>query len=245
MKTILSKCIQKSLKYRFRILAGLLFLVFLISTWFVFYQKPKYPEALHISLQEQLKQIIQSTLLKQQPLSHNLQFQKMWTEVAGQKDQIKAFFRYSFDSEDGARLFVQGQATMVRNTVDDIQDLWRVIDIKTNNDKIEFSKPIVLLSGSKNQKADANIDTDTDTDTTTDTDIDTTTATDTTTDTDADTDTTTKTNTPQETHTDKDASTDKKRNTETDTKKLKINTGPDTDTETNKDLGVDESSDNR
>ena len=41
--------------YRFRILSGLLFVVFLLSTWFVFYQKPKYPEALHISLQETAK----------------------------------------------------------------------------------------------------------------------------------------------------------------------------------------------
>ena len=134
--------------YRFRILSGLLFFIFLISTWFVFYQKPKYPESLHLSLQEQLKQIIQSTLLKQQPLAQNLQFQKMWTEADRQKDQINAFFRYSFDSEDGAKLFVKGQAIMTRNKVDDIQDLWRVVDIQTNGDKIEFAKPIVLLSDS-------------------------------------------------------------------------------------------------
>ena len=140
--------------YRFRILSGLLFVVFLLSTWFVLYQKPKYPEALHISLQEQLKQIIQSTLLKQQPLAQNLQFHKMWTESASQKDQIKAVFRYSFDSSDGARLSVQGQATMVRNTVDDIQDLWRVTDIQTNNNKIEFSEPIVLFADPSAKRED-------------------------------------------------------------------------------------------
>ena len=41
--------------YRFRILSGLLFLIFLISTWFLFYQKPKYPETLHLSLSGTIK----------------------------------------------------------------------------------------------------------------------------------------------------------------------------------------------
>ena len=132
--------------YRFRILSGILFLVFLISTWFVLYQKPKYPEALHISLQEQLKQIIHATLQKQKPLAQNLQFQKMWTEATRKKHQIKAFFQYSFEDKEGVRLSVKGQATMIRKTVDDTHDLWRVHHIQTNNTKMAFPEPFLLFS---------------------------------------------------------------------------------------------------
>ena len=41
---------------------------------------------------------------------------------------------------------MKGQATMVRKIVDEKHDLWRVINIQTNNTELEFKEPVVLLS---------------------------------------------------------------------------------------------------
>ena len=140
--------------YRFRILSGFLFCIFLICTWLAFYQKPKYPESLHISLQEQLKNIIQETLLKKQPQAKNLQFQKMWTQATYQRDQISAHFKYSFDDKDGVSISVSGQALMNRKNIDNSKkhELWSVDHFQTNNTSLKFDEPITLFSG----KVDSN-----------------------------------------------------------------------------------------
>ena len=135
--------------YRFRILSGFLFCIFLVCTWLAFYQKPKYPENLHISLQEQLKSLIQETLLKKQPAAQNLQFQKMWTQATYKKDQISAHFQYSFDDKDGVNVSVSGKALMNRKSVDSSRkyDLWSVDHIQTSNTSLKFEEPITLFSG--------------------------------------------------------------------------------------------------
>ena len=162
---------QKSLfakikPYRFRILSGLLFCVFLVCTWLAFYQKPKYPESLHISLQEQLKNIIQETLLKKQPQAQNLQFQKIWTQATYQKDQISAHFKYSFDDKDGVSISVSGQALMNRKNIDNSKkhELWSVDHIQTNNTGLKFDEPITLFSGKVDSKTKEVEDTEEDTD---------------------------------------------------------------------------------
>ena len=134
--------------YRFRILAGALFCAFLISTWFVFHQKPQYPEELHISLQEQLKNIIQETLSKQKPQAKNLQFQKMWTQSTKKQDQISAHFKYSFDDETDVNVSVEGQALMNRKSLgaSEKYDLWSVDHIQINNTQMEFLEPITFFS---------------------------------------------------------------------------------------------------
>lgn len=134
--------------YRFRILAGLLFCVFLISTWFVFHEKPHFPEALHITLQEQFRNIVQEKLAEQKPEARNLQFQKLWTEGT-KRDQITAHFQYSFDDADGVSFSVAGKAIMNQKSIDPERnhDLWTVDHIKTNNTNLEFKEPITLFSG--------------------------------------------------------------------------------------------------
>ena len=139
---------EKLKPYRFRILAGLLFCVFLISTWFVFHQKPDFPEVLHISLQEQFRNIVQEKLTEQKPEARNLQFQELWTEGT-KKDQITAHFQYSFDDDEGVSFSVSGKAIMNRKSIDPEgnHDLWTVDHIKTNNTNLEFKEPITLFSG--------------------------------------------------------------------------------------------------
>lgn len=142
--------------YRFRILAGLLFCVFLISTWFVFHQKPHFPEVLHITLQEQFRNIVQKKLAEQKPEARNLQFQRLSTEGT-KSDQIIAVFQYSFDDSEGVSFSVSGKAIMNRKSIDPERnhDLWTVDHIKTSNTNLEFKEPITLFSGAVKNKPDA------------------------------------------------------------------------------------------
>ena len=142
--------------YRFRILSGVLFCIFLISTWFVFYQKPEYPEEVHINLQEQLKAIILDTFSQKQPQAQNFQFQKMWTQATNKKNQISAHFKYSFDDEEKVNISVEGLAIMNRKDLEASEkyDLWNVDHIEINNTKLEFQEPIILLSSKSGGKDD-------------------------------------------------------------------------------------------
>lgn len=146
--------------YRFRILAGLLFFAFLISTWFVFYQKPEYPEQVHINLQEQLKAIIQEALLQKNPQARNFQFRKMWTQATNKKNQISAHFKYSFDDKEQTNISVEGKALMNRKPLDSSEkyDLWSVDHIEVNNTVLEIQEPITLLSSKFIEENDDSID---------------------------------------------------------------------------------------
>ena len=154
------KLLSKLKAYRFRILSGLLFCAFLISTWFVFYQKPKYPEQVHISLQEQLKSIIQEALLQKNPQARNFQFRKMWTQATNKKNQISAHFKYSFDDKEQTNISVEGKALMNRKPLDSSEnhDLWSVDHIEVNNTILEIQEPITLLSSKFIEESDDSID---------------------------------------------------------------------------------------
>ena len=151
--------LSKLKKYRFRILSGLLFCAFLVSTWFVFHRKPTYPEELHISLQNQLKEIIKEALIRQKPQARNFQFQKIWTQSTNKQDQISAHFKYSFDDETGANLVIEGQALMNRKTLGSSteHELWSVDHIEANNTKLDFKEPVLLFSGSLKAEGTADL----------------------------------------------------------------------------------------
>ena len=114
--------------YRFRILAGALFCVFLISTWFILHKRPTYPEELHISLQNQLKVIIQEALIQKTPQIQNFQFQKMWTQSTNKRNQISAHFKYSFNDETDTKLSIEGLALMNQQSLNSSteHELWSV-----------------------------------------------------------------------------------------------------------------------
>ena len=150
----MQKKVSKFKAYRFRILSGVLFGFFLVSTWLMFYQKPEYPEELHISLQEQLKTLIHDNLLEQKPHARNLRFKTMWTQSTHKRDQISAHFKYSFDDDDQVNLSVEGKALMNRKKLgaDEKYDLWSVDHIEINNTKLKFQEPITLFSVSEKFK---------------------------------------------------------------------------------------------
>ena len=134
--------------YSFRLLAGVLFCILLISTWFLFYQKPDYPESVHLALQEQLKNIITKTLAEQKPLAHSLQFQSIQTFSAQAKNQIKAEFEYSFFDSENTRISVTGQVRIKRKppSLEAPYDIWLVDNVETDHTRLDFQKPIILFS---------------------------------------------------------------------------------------------------
>ncbi len=143
--------LKKLKPYYFRLLAGALFCVLLLSTWFLFYQKPDYPEEIHISLQEQLKHIIQEAFYNKEEGIHNLQFQKMQTSVMTRSNRIKAEFKYSFMDKNNTKIIVVGVAQMKRSHPDSEtkHDIWLMDHFETKPPVLEFSQPIVLLSNKK------------------------------------------------------------------------------------------------
>ena len=131
--------------YRFRLLSGGLFVVFLVSTWFIFYQQPKYSEEIHVNLQEQLKEVIEDTLIKKNALHQNLEFQKMWTRSTNKRGQIRATFKYSFEDENQVNTSVKGWALINKKE----GNVWSVDDIEVDHTRLQFQKPITLFSGEK------------------------------------------------------------------------------------------------
>ena len=142
--------------YRFRLLAGVLFCILLVSTWFLFSQKPDYPEEVHISLQEQLKHIIQDALYNQEEGIYDLQFQEMQTSVMARSHRIKAEFQYSFMDKNEVKVTVVGVAHIRRRHPDSEtkHDIWLMDHFETKPPVLEFSQPILLLSGKKEKMND-------------------------------------------------------------------------------------------
>lgn len=127
----------------------MLFFVFLSTlltiTWFLFYQKQHYPKDVHISLQTQLKTMLKKKILQKSSAIKNIIFHKMKTKSMRKKNQIKAFFTYSYDDFDKVNVLVKGQAIINReiNSVSRY-DLWNISKINNNNKALYFSKPINL-----------------------------------------------------------------------------------------------------
>ena len=142
--------------YRFRLLAGVLFCILLVSTWFLFSQKPDYPEEVHISLQEQLRHIIQDALYNQEEGGYDLQFQKMQTSVMARSHRIKAEFQYSFMDKNEVKVTVVGVAHIRRRHPDSEtkHDIWLMDHFETKPPMLEFNQPIMLLSGKKEKMND-------------------------------------------------------------------------------------------
>lgn len=148
--------LKKLKPYRFRLLAGVLFCILLISTWFLFSQKPDYPEEVHVSLQEQLRHIIRDALYNKEEGIHSLQFQKMQTAVMVRSNRIKAEFQYSFLDKNKVKVTVVGIAHMKRNHPDSEtrHDIWLMDHFETKPPVLEFNQPIVLLSGKREKMSD-------------------------------------------------------------------------------------------
>ena len=138
-------------KYQFRILAVVLFLILLLFTWKLFYTQTKYPEELHITLQEQLKSLLMEKLQKSTAIE-NIQFQQIWTE-ATKKGQIRAHFRYSYQKKDADQVIISGHALLEKQHLKSSEkyDLWLVTSIEIDNEKLFIDEPITLFGNRKEE----------------------------------------------------------------------------------------------
>lgn len=133
--------------YRFRVLSGILLVVFLTATWFLFLKSPQYSEELHLSLQEQLKEMIRKKLYNKNPaLASDLTFQKMTTEATPDRNQLQALFTYSFTDEQKINTIVNGSALMHRQktATRDEPEIWLATQINTRPALFSFQEPILL-----------------------------------------------------------------------------------------------------
>ena len=133
--------------YRFRVLSGILLIVFLTATWFLFLKSPEYSEQLHLSLQEQLKEMIRKKLYNKNPvLASDLTFQKMTTEATSDRGQLQALFTYSFTDEQKINTIVNGSAIMHRQkaATRDGPEIWLATRINTRPALLTFQEPVLL-----------------------------------------------------------------------------------------------------
>ncbi len=135
--------------YRFRILACVLLVLFLVSTWFMFLTPPskQNTQALYLNLQTQLKSIIQNRLYKKNPaLVKELNFQSMITKPTEQEHQLQTLFSYSFTDEGKTNTLIRGFALMQKDRDHFSGKRWLITQIAINNTRIDFKEPVALSS---------------------------------------------------------------------------------------------------
>lgn len=111
-------------------------------SWSLIHSELSTPEAVHVGIQNDMKQIIADYIAENLPTSTNLEFDRFWTEKLADK-KIKASFIYSFEdiSSDfgAAKVEVEGNAILSR-APDESSDYetWSFDELTIEDNRIEF-----------------------------------------------------------------------------------------------------------
>ena len=105
------------------------------------------PEITHMNIQEDIKMMIEGTMLKTLPTVVDLRFDKFWTQTVT-KDAIRANFVFSFENSaevnDPARYGIEGYALLNYNPK---SRLWDVEGPYFFNNQITFKNGVVFPQG--------------------------------------------------------------------------------------------------
>jgi hypothetical protein len=132
-----------------KIVSILVFAAALIGSWNMVHAKRPVSEAVHMDIQNDLKQIITDYVGQQLPESKNLRFERFWTEVV-KKDRVKASFVYSFEDASGesgaTTLEVEGSAIL--NKVSETAELatWSLDELHILDSAISFEEPVQITA---------------------------------------------------------------------------------------------------
>lgn len=128
-----------------KIISLLVFVFALIGSWYLTHREHAIPEAVHVGIQDELKQIIADFIQKNLPNSKNLVFKRFWTESL-QKNKIKASFTYSFDdvNENSGPVNMEIEGYAILNKVSENPDSteWSFDELKVLNNGLEFREPL-------------------------------------------------------------------------------------------------------
>lgn len=109
-----------------RYLSLALLIALMYISW-SFAQRPStISETTHILIQDDIKDMIQETVVQQLPDVQGFRFERFWTESLS-ANQVQAFFTFSFEnaaeSEDRARYGIEGNAVLTYNSETEMWDV--------------------------------------------------------------------------------------------------------------------------
>lgn len=121
-------------------------------TWDLSSHRDEVSEAVHVEIQDDLKQLITDYIQKNLPQSKNLRFEKMWSEKV-KENQVKASFVYSFEDENeevgAARVEIEGYAILNRDLKpNEKEDIWTFDELNILNNHIVFKDGITVKPAS-------------------------------------------------------------------------------------------------
>lgn len=133
-----------------KIVSVVFFFVALVGSWIMTRTASPIPEAMHVGIQNDLKNIIADYVQKNLPQSKNLRFEKFWTEAV-KRSKVKAFFTYTFDDttqENGATA-IQIEGWALLNKIDEGPETvtWSLDELQVQDNRVDFKDPIHITSG--------------------------------------------------------------------------------------------------
>ncbi len=122
----------------------------LIGSWYLMRAHSPISEAMHMDIQNDLKQIITEYVEKSLPQSKNLRFEKFWTEAV-KPTKVKAFFAYSFEdqSEENGATLMRIEGSAVLNKIEQTEETvtWSLDELKIQDNQVDFQEPIHITAG--------------------------------------------------------------------------------------------------
>jgi len=132
-----------------KIVSVVLFAVALIGSWRLVHVTPPVPEAMHVGIQNDLKNIIAEYVQKSLPNSKNLRFEKFWTEAV-KKDKVKATFVYTFEdpSQDNGNTEIEITGTAMLDRGEETSDnvTWNLNQLNIQDSAVQFEEPIHITA---------------------------------------------------------------------------------------------------
>jgi hypothetical protein len=132
-----------------KIVSVLLFAAALIGSWMVANRKVAVPEAMHASIQNELKGIISEYVENNVPQVKNLRFERFWTEAL-KNNKVRAVFSYTFEDptgENGSTVMeISGSAILNRADETPEEVTWSLDELQIDNSRVEFEEPINITA---------------------------------------------------------------------------------------------------
>jgi hypothetical protein len=132
-----------------KIVSVIFFTVALIGTWYMAHSNRPISEAMHASIQTDLKRVITEYVQKNLPESKNLRFDKFWTETV-KKDRVKASFVYTFEdtTQGGEPAEIEVDGTAILNKVEETAEssTWSFDELQISDNKVNFTEPIQITA---------------------------------------------------------------------------------------------------
>lgn len=129
-------------------LSVLLFLGLMYWTWDLSRSETPISQQVHVGIQDELKRLISDYIQQNLPTSHDLRFDRFYTEAMDEKNKVKANFTYSFEDDSaeigGTRVQIEGFAVLNRLSETDKKSDWSFDELTILNNEVNFKDPIKI-----------------------------------------------------------------------------------------------------